>query len=56
VTAPDEYPLTPDLSNWAKRQFSEEEIVAGLDEIEAAGGLQSDDFIHEIEQELMPPE
>jgi hypothetical protein len=35
---------------WAQRQFSEEEIIAGLREIRETGGLELRDFIHELEQ------
>jgi hypothetical protein len=31
-------------------QFSEEEIVAGLREVRATGGLELRDFIHELEE------
>ncbi len=42
--------LTPELLEWARRQFSEEEIVAGLREVRETGGLELRDFIHELEQ------
>ncbi len=42
--------VPPDLLEWARRQFSEEEIVAGLREIKETGGLELRDFIHELEQ------
>ena len=41
--------LTPELLEWARNQYTEEEIVAGLREIEATGGLELKDFIHELE-------
>ena len=40
--------LTPELLEWARGQFSEEEIVAGLREIRATGGLKLKDFLHEL--------
>jgi len=40
---------TPEILEWARQQFSEEEIVAGLREIRETGGLQLRDFIHELE-------
>jgi hypothetical protein len=42
---------TPELLEWARGLFSDEEIVAGLREIRETGGLQLTDFIHELEQE-----
>lgn len=42
--------IPPDLLEWARRQFNEEEIVAGLHEIKETGGLELRDFIHELEQ------
>jgi hypothetical protein len=47
---------TPELLDWARHQFSEEEIVAGLREVRTTGGLELQDFIREIEQEAMPRE
>jgi hypothetical protein len=48
--------LTPDVVESAKRQLSEEEVVAGLREIRATGGLELSDFIHELEQAAGPDE
>jgi hypothetical protein len=48
--------LTPELLEWARNQFTEEELVAGIREIEATGGLELDDFIRELEQEAAPRE
>jgi hypothetical protein len=42
--------LTPELLDWARRQFSEEEIVAGIREIRETGGLEFRDFIEELEK------
>ena len=46
--------LTPELLEWALREFNEEEIVAALREIRTTGGLELKDFIHELEQEAAP--
>ena len=42
--------LPPELLEWALQQINEEEIIAGLEEIQRTGGLQLSDFIHELEQ------
>ncbi|MHB1424259.1 MAG: hypothetical protein ACYC3I_13880 [Gemmataceae bacterium] len=47
---------TPEVMEWARRTFNEEEFLAGLREIETTGGLQFEDFIHELEQEVKPRE
>jgi hypothetical protein len=41
--------LTPEVMEWARSTFNEEEHLAGLREIEATGGLELKDFIHELE-------
>lgn len=43
---------SPEVMEWARNQFTEEEIVAGLREIRATGGLELQDFIHELEQAM----
>ncbi|HZY90911.1 MAG TPA: hypothetical protein VFE78_39170 [Gemmataceae bacterium] len=48
--------LTPGILESAKSQFSEEEIVAGLREVRATGGLELDDFLHELEEAAGPDE
>lgn len=48
--------LTPELLEQERRAVNEEEILAGLREIEATGGLELKDFIHELEQEVTPRE
>ena len=40
---------TPELLEWAKQQFTEAEIVAGIEEIERTGGLELHEFIQELE-------
>lgn len=46
-------PVTPELLEWARRTFNEEEFLAGLREIETTGGVEIKDLIHEPEQEAM---
>jgi hypothetical protein len=48
---PQSQPVTPELLEWARRTFNEGEFLAGLREIQATGGLEFKDFIHELEQE-----
>lgn len=43
--------LTPEVLEWARRTFNEEEFLAGLREIEATGGVQIVDLLDELEQE-----
>lgn len=47
---PDEFLVTPEILAWARQQFTEEEIVAGLRDIRETGGLELGDFIHELEE------
>ena len=42
--------LTPEEMEWAMQQFSEEEILAGLRDIEKTGGRELHEFLHELEQ------
>jgi hypothetical protein len=46
--------LSPELIEWARKSFSEEEFLAGIREIEETGGLELKDFIRELEQEAGP--
>jgi hypothetical protein len=48
---PQSQPVTPELLEWARRTFNEEEFLAGLREIQTTGGLEFKDFIHERAQE-----
>ena len=48
--------LPPELLDWARREFSEEEILAGIREIRETGGLELKDFIDEIEDILFSPD
>jgi hypothetical protein len=43
--------LPPELMEWARQQFNEEEFLAGLREIQETGGLELKDFIQDLEQE-----
>lgn len=53
---PDYHPVTPELLEWARRTFSEEEHLAGLREIEATGGVDIKDLFDDLEQEATPRE
>jgi hypothetical protein len=44
--------LPPELLEWARQTFDEEEFRAGMREIEETGGLELKDFIQELEQEV----
>lgn len=41
--------VTPEIRAWAAQQFSDEELLAGLREIEETGGLEFHEFVHELE-------
>lgn len=43
--------LPAELLEWARSQINEEELVAGIREVEETGGLELKDFIDELEQE-----
>jgi hypothetical protein len=43
---------TPEFLEWARQSINEEEILAAFREIQATGGLELKDFIHELEQEV----
>jgi hypothetical protein len=42
--------ISPEILQWARQQFTEEEILAGLHELRETGGLELRDFIHELEE------
>jgi hypothetical protein len=48
--------IQPEILEWARQQLNEEETVAGLREIRETGGLELEDFLHELEQEAAPHE
>lgn len=41
--------IPPELLEWARQTFDEEEFLAQVREIEATGGLKLEDFIAEVE-------
>jgi hypothetical protein len=41
--------IPPELLEWARQTFDEEEFLAQVREIEASGGLQLEDFIAEVQ-------
>lgn len=41
--------IPPELVEWARQTFDEEEFLAEVHEIDATGGAQLEDFIHEVE-------
>jgi len=43
-------PPTPEILEWARKQFTEDEIIAGLMEIRQTGGLTFDDVIRGLDQ------
>ncbi len=48
-TAPVPITVTPELIEWAKKTFTDEEAAAGLREIRETGGLTFDDVIRGLE-------
>ena len=46
--------LPPEFLEWARQQYSEEEILAGIREVRETGGSELKDFIQEIEEILAP--
>jgi hypothetical protein len=42
--------LPPEVIEWARRTFDEEEFLAGVREICATGGLSFEDFVEELER------
>ena len=42
--------ITPELREWARQQFTDEEIVAGLHELREKGALDLREFLDELEQ------
>lgn len=41
--------LTPEFLEWARNEFTEEQIIASLEEVERTGGKELSEFIHELE-------
>jgi hypothetical protein len=48
VRRPEPVELTPDLLEWARRQFSEEEYVAGIRDIRENGGVPFAEIIQRL--------
>ena len=46
--------LSPDLLEWARRQFSEEEYVAGIRDIRENGGVPFDEIIERLKRTTGP--
>lgn len=46
--------LTPEIREWALRQFTEEELADGLRELRERGGLELRDFLPELERMVDP--
>ena len=42
-------PIPPEIVEWARQTFDEEEFLTHVREIEATGGLRLEDFIAELE-------
>jgi len=42
--------LNPELREWARRQFADEEIVAARRELREKGGVELGNFLQELEQ------
>jgi hypothetical protein len=42
-------PIPPEIVEWARQTFDEEEFLTHIREIEATGGLRLEDFIAELE-------
>ena len=42
-------PIPPEIVEWARQTFDEDEFLTQVREIEATGGLQLEDFIAEVE-------
>jgi len=48
--APHSQKLPPELLEWARKTFNEEEFLAGIREIRETGGLEFEDFLKELER------
>ena len=46
--------IPPEILEWARQTFDEEEFLARVREMEAAGGLRLEDFIAEVEARARP--
>ena len=48
--APFSHRISPELLEWARQQFNEEEFLHGLREVRETGGMELQEFIRELEQ------
>ncbi len=48
---PQPIPTPPEVMEWVRQQFTEEEIVAGLREVEKTGGFELRDFLPDLERD-----
>jgi hypothetical protein len=46
--------VPPELLEWARQTFDEDEFLAHVRELEATGGLRLEDFIAELEARARP--
>jgi hypothetical protein len=46
--------IPPELVEWARQTFDEEEFLDQVREIEATGGFQLEDFLPEVETRARP--
>ena len=56
---PEKWPrekIPPALMEWIKRNTNEEEILAGIREIQETGGYRLEDIIQEIEERVISRE
>jgi hypothetical protein len=47
-------PIPPEIVEWARQTFDEEEFLKHVREIETTGGLRLEDFIAELEARARP--
>ena len=46
--------IPPEVLEWARQAFDEEEFLAHVREVEVTGGLRLEDFIAELEARARP--
>jgi hypothetical protein len=51
---PEPVALSPEMLEWARRQFSEEEYVAGIRDIRENGGVPFDEIIERLKRTTGP--
>lgn len=47
-------PIPPEIVEWARQTFDEEQFLTHVREIESQGGLRLEDFIAELEARVRP--